>query len=91
MRARFIALSVGIALAMAVSLGVSPALADKAEQTPAAATAPASDTGASPGKAHSRRPWVYGLIAAAFVIFSGLVGANDKQKKAQSQRPPPAA
>ena len=62
-----------------LAFGVSTAFADSPAEAPPAAGATAPPTEApSEGVSHAKRPIVIGMIAAAFLLIAGLVGANDR-------------
>jgi len=77
----------------AAALAVSSSTAHAADVAPgpaptSTAAQPSSDSSAA-SRPHSRRPWVIGLIAAAFLLMGGLAGANDKPSKRGSTPEPP--
>jgi hypothetical protein len=78
------------AAALAVSSSMAFAADVAPEPAPTSTTAqPSSDSSSTSSRPHSRRPWVIGLIAAAFLLMGGLAGANDKPSKKGSAPEPP--
>lgn len=75
----------GALFGVLLAYGVSTAVADVPNDDPPPAadtsgsTAPPTDV-PSAGVGHAKRPIVVGLIAAGFLLFAGLAGANDRPR-----------